>query len=107
MLGTNVFPCPKEHGSLNIHILGFPCKSVGKEYACSAGDLSLIPGSGRSPREGNGNTLQYFCLENPMNRGTWQAIVHWVTRVGHDLVTKSLPYTCNHIYIYIHIYIYE
>ena len=68
--------------------MGFPHSSVGKESACSAGDLGLIPGSGRSPGEGNGNPLQYSCLENPMDRGAWQAIVHGVTRVGHDLVTK-------------------
>ena len=43
-----------------------------KEFACNAGDLGSIPGSGRSP-EGNGNQLQYFCLENPMDRGAWQA----------------------------------
>ena len=68
--------------------MGVPHSSVGKESACSAGDLGLIPVSGRSPGEGNGNPLQYSCLENPMDRGAWQAIVHGVTRVGHDLVTK-------------------
>ena len=43
-------------------------------------DMGLIPGSGRSPGEGNGNPLQYSCLENPMDRGAWQAIVHGVTQ---------------------------
>ena len=43
--------------------------SVGKASACNAGDLGLIPGSGRSPGEGNGNPLQNSCLENPMDRG--------------------------------------
>ena len=52
--------------------------SVGKESACNAGDLGLIPGSGRSPGEGNGNPLQYSCLENPTDRGVWQATVHGV-----------------------------
>ena len=52
------------------------------------GDSSSIPGSGRSPGVGNVNLLQYSCLENPMDRGAWQATVHGVTRVGHDLVTK-------------------
>ena len=47
--------------------------------ACNAGDLGLIPGLGRSPGEGNGNPLQYSCLENPMDRGAWWAIVHGVT----------------------------
>ena len=49
----------------------------------------MIPGSGRSPGEGNGIPLQYSCLENPMDRGTWQAIVHGVARVRHDLAIKK------------------
>ena len=67
---------------------GFPHSSVGKESACNAGDPGSIPGSGRSPGEGNGNPLQYSCLENPIDRGAWQATVHETARVGHDLVTK-------------------
>ena len=59
-----------------------------KETACNAGDLGSIPGLGRCPGEGNGNPLQYSCLENPMDRGAWQATVHGVPRVRHDLVTK-------------------
>ena len=51
-----------------------------KASACNAGDLGLIPGSGRSPGEGNGNPLQYSCLENPMDGGTWWASVHGVTK---------------------------
>ena len=47
-------------------------------------DDGLIPGSGRSPREGHGNPLQYSCLENPKDRGAWWATVHEVTRVKHD-----------------------
>ena len=47
--------------------------SVGKESACNAGDLGLIPGLGRCPGEGNGNSLQYSCLENPIDRGAWPA----------------------------------
>ena len=58
--------------------------SVGKESACNAGDPSAIPGTGRSPGEGNVNPLQYSCLENLMDRGAWQATVHGVARVGHD-----------------------
>ena len=54
-----------------------------KESACNAGDLSSIPGSGRSPEEINGNLLQYSCLENSMDRGAWRAVVHGVHRVGH------------------------
>jgi len=70
--------------------LGFPHSFVSKESACNAGDLGLIPGLGRSPGEGNGNPLQDSCLENPMDRGAWQARVCGVQRVGHDLVTKLL-----------------
>ena len=71
--------------------LGFSHSSVGKESACNAGDPGLIPGSGRSPGEGNGNPFQYSHLENPMDRGAWQATDHKITRVGHDLVIKPPP----------------
>ena len=57
----------------------------------NAGDVrdeGSVPGSGRSPGEGNGCQLQYSCLENPTDRGAWQATVHGVARVGHDLATK-------------------
>ena len=77
--------------TLQGYIVGFPHSSVGKEFACSAGDLGSITGLGRSPGEGNGNPLQDSCLDNPRDRGAWQAIVHGVTRVGHDLVTKPQP----------------
>ena len=58
----------------------FPGGSDGKESACNAGDPSLIPGSGRSPGEWNGYTLQYSCLKNSTDRGAWQATVHGVTK---------------------------
>ena len=61
-------------------LLGFPGGSVDKEFACSAGDLGSIPGLGRSPGEGNGNPLQYPCLENLMDRGTWWTAVHGVAK---------------------------
>ena len=51
-----------------------------KASACNTGDLGLIPGSGRSPGEGNGNPLQYSCLENPMDRGAWWATVYGVAK---------------------------
>ena len=57
-----------------------PGGSDGKESTCNAGDPGLIPGSGRSPGEGNGYLFQYSCLENPMDRGAWQATVHGVTK---------------------------
>ena len=56
--------------------------------AGDAGDGGSIPGSGRSPGEGNGNPLQYSCLENSMDRGAWPAIVHEVIESQHDLVTE-------------------
>ena len=71
--------------------LNKPHSSVGKESACNVGDLGSIPGSGRSPGEGNGNPLQYSCLENPIDRGAWRATVHGIARVGHDLGTKPPP----------------
>ena len=58
----------------------FPGGSEDKASACNAGDLGSIPGLGRSPREGNGNPLQYSCLENPMDRGAWWATAHTVAK---------------------------
>ena len=58
----------------------FPAGLDSKESACNAGDLGSIPGSGQSPGEGNGNPLQYSCLENCMDRGAWWATVHGVTK---------------------------
>ena len=60
----------------------FPGGSDGKVSACNAGDLGSIPGSGRSPGEGNGNPLQYSCLENPMDGGAFESMGS--QRVGHD-----------------------
>ena len=59
-------------------ILGFSGDSAVQNLPTNAGDVGLIPGSGRSPGEGNGNPLQYSCLENPMDRGAWWAILHGV-----------------------------
>ena len=59
---------------------GFPGGSDSKASAYNVGDLGSIPGLGRSPGEGNGNPLQYSCLENLMDRGVWQATVHGVTK---------------------------
>ena len=58
----------------------FPGGSEVQVSACNAGDLALIPESGRSPGEGNGNLLQYSCLENPMEGGAWQATVRGVEK---------------------------
>ena len=74
--------------------MGFPGVSDGKESACNAGDLGSTPGSERYPEEGNGNPLQYSCLENPMDRGAWWAIVYRVvksrTRLTNRACTKNL-----------------
>ena len=56
-----------------------------KNLPANSGDVSSIPGSGRSPEEGSGNPLQYSCLGNPMDRGAWRARVHGVTKSQRDL----------------------
>ena len=68
--------------------MGFPGGSDDTVPAYNAGDLGSVPRLGRSPGEGNGNSLQYSCLRNPMDRVAWQAIAHGVLRVGYDLATK-------------------
>ena len=74
-------------------IRGFPVGSDGKESAYNAGDWGLIPGSGRSPGEGDGNPLQHSCLENSMDRGPWQTSP-W----GHEEsdTTERLTHTHTH-----------
>ena len=73
---------PLPHLSVCLHMSRWwlPCQLIGKERACNAGHPGSIPGLGRSPGEGNGNPLQYSCLENPMDRGAWWATVHGVTK---------------------------
>ena len=69
---------------------GFPDDSVVKNSPANSGGMGLIPGSGRSPGEENGNPLQYSCLGNPMDREAWQATVHRVTkRIRYNFVTKQ------------------
>ena len=63
-----------------IHIYGLPSGSVVKNPPANAEDTGLVPGLGRTPGEGNGNPLQYSCLGNFMDRGTWQATVHGVAK---------------------------
>ena len=73
-------------------LLGFLGGSSGKEFACSAEDPGLIPGLGRSTGEGNGNPLQYFCLDNPMDGGAWWAIVQgvrWLLVALEDSIKKK------------------
>ena len=68
-----------------------------KASACNAGDLGSIPGSGRSPGEGNGNPLQYSCLENPTDRGTWWATVHGVAKSQTRLRDFAIHYIIRHV----------
>ena len=88
---------PKKDLEVSLEVYGgFPPSSVSKETACNAGDLGSMPGSGKSPGEGNGNPLQYSCLGNPMVRGAWQATVLGALRKGtrksrHNLATKPSP----------------
>ena len=77
LLRTSIHSAYVEH---LLRVWGFPGDSDDKESACNVGDPGLIPGSGKSSGEGNGNPLQYSCLENSMDRGAWQAIVHGVTK---------------------------
>ena len=90
---------------LRVFLGGSGCK----ESTCSAGYLGLIPASGRSPGEGNGYPLQYSCLENSMDRGAWQAIIHGVaksqTRLSDFQYTHT--HTHTHIYIYTHMHTYQ
>ena len=64
----------------NTLIQGFSGGSVIKNPPANTGDVGSIPGSGRSPGEGNDNPLQYSCLENPIDRRDWYAIIHWIAK---------------------------
>ena len=98
----------KNNRDLILRTGGFPGGSDVKASACNAGDLGSIPGWGRSPGEGNGNPLQYSCLENPMDEGAWWATVHGVAKSWTRLsdFTFTLLYVYIHIYSLLHIYIY-
>ena len=69
----------------------FPGSLVGKEFTGDAGDPGSIPGSGRSPGGGNGNPLQYSCLENPMDRAAWRATVHSIIKSQTRLSGYTTP----------------
>ena len=78
--------------------LVFPGGSEGKESACNAGDPSLIRGSERSSGEGNGNPLQYLCLENSMVRGAWWAVIYGVPK-GSDTTEQLTLTVAGHCYL--------
>ena len=73
----------------------FPTGLDGKESTCNAGDLGLILGLGRSPGEGNGNSLQCSCLENPLHRGAWRFTFH-----GYNWATNTYMYTTSYPFVY-------
>ena len=87
--------CSQSHdwylGTTILYCMGFPGSSVVKYLPANAGNTSLIPGLGSSPRVGNGNPLQYSCLEHSMDRGAWWAAVHRVTKSR----TRLSTYTYN------------
>ena len=96
----------------------FPGGSEGKASACNAGDPSSIPGLGSSPGEGNGNPLQYPCLENPMDGRTWWATVHGVAKsrtrlseltslhfISLSSIQQSDSVMCVYVYVCVCVYI--
>ena len=84
------FPTADYYGLNLCLVLGLPRWLKGKESACNAEDAGSIPGSRRSPGEGNGNPLQYSCLGNPVKRGDWRATVHWIAKSQTGLKWLSL-----------------
>ena len=82
--------------------MGLPGGSVVKNPPANAGDVSSIPGSGRFPGEGNGNPLQYFFLENPMDRGDWQAMVHGVAKSRTQPKKEKISHTHTHTHTRVH-----
>ena len=91
---TIICVCVYTHMYICIYI--YTCGSDGKKSACNAGDLGSIPGSGKSPGKGHCNPLQNSCLENPKDRGAWQATVHGVTKSQTQL---SNFHSLTHTYI--------
>ena len=80
-------------GGVSLNILNFPGGSEGKVSAYNVGDLDSIPGLGRSPGEGNGNPLQYSCLENPKDREAWKATVQGVTKSQTQLSNFTFTFS--------------
>ena len=93
---SSILASPAPHPKKGLkETLGFPGGSEVKASACNAGDPGSIPGSGRSPGEGNGNPLQYSCLENPMDRGAWWATVHGFAKSRIQLSNFTFYTTLN------------
>ena len=96
-------------------LMSFPGGSDGKKSARNVGDLGLIPGLGRSPGEGNGNPVPYSCLENPMDRGTWWATVHgiskrhgWVPNISHFILfDEMLAHVLGHFLVELFVFEFE
>ena len=82
--------------------MDFPGGSDGKASVYNAGDPGSSPGLGRYPGEGNGNLLQYYCLENPMDRGAWQAAIYGVAKSQTRLRDFTSLYFFRHVYICLH-----
>ena len=82
-------------------LCGLPFSSNGKEPTCDAGDQGLIPGLGSSSGEGNGNPLQYSCLENSMDREAWRVQSMGSQKVRHDWVTNTHTHTHTHTRCYV------
>ena len=106
------FPLGMHTFILYIYISIFLCKwyklyhfgGLPGANAEDARDMGLIPRGGRSPGVGNGNPIQYSCLENCMDRGAWWAIVHWLKKSQKQLSTHAHTIFLDYIYIYIYIY---
>ena len=103
----------RENEKMHLYLHIFPGSSDGKASAYNAGDPGSIPGSGRSPGEGNGNPLQCSCLENPMDRGAWWATVQGLTKSRtlhfHIIICVYIlyvHYTYANVYIYVYINMY-
>ena len=86
-------------------LVDFPGGAESKESVCNAGDLGSVSRSEKSPGEGNGNPLQYFCLENPMDRGAWQARLQSIglQRVGHDWETNTRWQAASRVCVLLHL----
>ena len=86
--------------SVCTHVWGFPSGTVVKNAPSNAGDVGSVPRSERSPEEGNGNPLEYSCLENSMDRRAWQATVHGVTKSWMDTTKRVNSHAGTHVSLF-------